>query len=187
MKPNKQKMIHLEGIMHTLAQGKDPTSGVSFPEDTILNNTVLKDAFQEVSEVLKYFIAPDESSRKRYKSPFFLSQEASYSIALSDEPISVSKLTWSINAAVNDPSIRRLKATEITYWLTLQGFLELHQADDGNTYKMATEIGTALGISSTIKANSAGSEYALNLYSKEAQMFIIRHINLITECSLSGQ
>ena len=51
-----KKIENLQGIMQDLSNGIDPTSGISFQDDTILNNVVLKHAFATTSEILKDII-----------------------------------------------------------------------------------------------------------------------------------
>lgn len=115
-----------------------------------------------------------------YKSPFHIFPDEADKISLSDEPISISKLTWLINSVVDNPHAKKLKATEITYWLLQNGFLEMKESEDGDIYKIPTERGCALGITSIVKTNSKGIEYALNLYSQDAQKYIVSSINTIT-------
>ena len=185
MKLNEQELIQLERIMQMLSEGKDPTSGIIFSNDTILNNDVLKKSFSQAREIFQHLLkcgVPFVPSGKRgeYKSPFHIFPNEADKISLSDEPVSISKLTWLINSAVDNPHTKKLKATEITYWLLQNGFLENKESEDGDIYKMPTEQGYALGITSIVKTNSKGMEYALNLYSKDAQMFVVSNINIIT-------
>ena len=186
MKLNEQELIHLERIMQMLSEGKDPTSGIVFSNDTILNSDVLKKSFLQTREIFQYLIrcgAPTVPSGRRgeYKSPFHIFPDEADNIHLSDEPVSISKLTWLINSVVNRPHVKKLKATDITFWLLQNGFLEEKESDDGDTYKTPTERGCALGITSIMKTNSNGIEYALNLYSKDAQKFIVSNINTVTK------
>lgn len=185
MKITEQELIQLERIMQMLSEGIDPTSGILFPNDTILNSFSLKKAFTETSEILQYliqsgatFVTP--SGHKAYKMPFHFVDGEDYDIPLSDSPISVSKLTWLINSSVASYDIKKIKATEITYWLVQKGYLQIEISGDNNAYKIPTEKGISLGISSIIKTNSAGLQYSLNLYSIEAQKFILDNINSIT-------
>jgi len=185
MKLNERELIHLERIMQMLSEGKDPTSGIIFSNDTILNSDVLKRSFSRASEIFQHLIrcgAPTVPSGRRgeYKSPFHIFPDEAEKIRLSDEAVSISKLTWLINSVVDNPHAKKLKATEITFWLLQNGFLETKESKDGDIYKMPTERGCSLGITSIVKTNSKGIEYALNMYSKEAQTYIVSNINTIT-------
>ncbi len=185
MKLNEQELIQLERIMQMLSEGKDPTSGIMFSNDTILNSDVLKKAFFQASEIFQHLIrcgAPIVPSGRRgeYKSPFHIFPDEAEKIRLSEESVSISKLTWLINSVVDNPHAKKLKATEITYWLLQNGFLEMKESEEGDIYKIPTERGCALGITSIVKTNSKGIEYALNLYSKDAQTYIVSNINIIT-------
>lgn len=185
MKFNEQELIQLERIMQMLSEGKDPTSGIVFSNDTILNSNVLKKSFSQASEIFRHLIrcgSPVVPSGRRgeYKSPFHIFPDEAEKISLSDEPVSISKLTWLINSVVDNPHSKKLKATEITFWLLQNDFLETIESDDGDIYKIPTERGCALGITSIVKTNSRGIKYALNLYSKDAQTYIVSNINSIT-------
>lgn len=185
MNDDYELLKHLQLIMYKLSNGIDPTSDMAFSEDTILNNTTLKTAFSKTSDVLAALICngrklPSSRFGVSYKVPFHLSQQDIERLQISDAPITVSKLTYVLNEAGNDPNMKKLKATQITFWLTTNGFLQVHESNEGTQYKTPTKTGEKLGISSKLKTNTVGIEYAVNYYSDKAQQFIISNINQIT-------
>ena len=184
-----KKIENLQGIMQDLSHGIDPTSGMCFQDDTILNNVVLKHAFATTSEILKDIIhsGPRRVSKvnSSYKPPFHLFPDEINKICFSDKPITISKLTHLINEVGQDRCMKKLKATDLTYWLTQQGYLEVVDIDEENPYKRPTQEGMALGISYEIRTNSMDIQYSVNFYSLSAQKFIASKINEISGYSPS--
>lgn len=168
--------------MQELSNGVDPTSGITFEKDTILNNATLKRAFAATNELLKDLIQSEKTlvSGKGYKMQFHLFPSDVERIEVSEAPIPVSKLAFLINNIGNNPEMKRLKATQITFWLTCNGYLRIEDSDAEHPYKIPTEAGSALGISCEIKRNAVGQKYAVNYYSAKAQEYIISNINQIT-------
>lgn len=182
---DREQLIYLQTIMQELSNGVDPTSGIMFEEDTVLNNIILKRAFTATSELLKSLIQKEKvfASLKTgagYKMRFHLFPSDVERIEVSEAPITISKLTFSINSVANNAGMKRLNATQITSWLTCNGYLQIEDSNEEHPYKIPTEAGTALGISHEIKRNAAGVEYAVNYYSPKAQEYIISKINQIT-------
>lgn len=179
-----KKIENLQGIMQDLSQGIDPTSGMRFQDDTILNNVVLKHAFAATSEILKDIIHSGQRRVSKvnssYKPPFHLFADEVNEICFSDEPITISKLTRLINEVGQDRCMKKLKATDLTYWLTQQDYLEIVGTDEENPYKKPTQKGMALGISYEIRTNSMDIQYSVNFYSLSAQKFIASKINAIS-------
>lgn len=181
-----KQLMRLQTMMYELSNGVDPTSGLVFGDDTILNNATLKKAFESTSEILGALIQSDRTltcakSAGSYKSQFHLFPEDTKKIQISESPVTVSKLTFMINSVRDNSCVKKLKATQITFWLTNRGFLQIVDPAEGHPYKVPTEKGLALGIHSEIKINAAGIEYAVNYYSAEAQRYIVSNINQITD------
>lgn len=184
-----KKIENLQGIMYDLSNGIDPTSGMSFQDDTILNNVILKHAFATTSEILKDIIHSGQRRISKtnlpYKSPFHLFPDEIDNICFSEKPITISKLTYLINEVGQNRCMKKLKATDLTYWLTQQDYLEIVDFDEENPYKKPTQEGAMLGISYEIRTNSRDIQYSVNYYSLSAQQFIVSKINEISGYSPS--
>lgn len=185
MKLDREQLMYLQTIMQELSNGVDPTSGITFEKDTVLNNITLKKAFAATSELLKGLARSEKvfaSSKagEGYKMQFHLFPSDVERIEVSETPITISKLAFLINSVGNNSGMKRLKATQITFWLTCNGYLQIEDSDEEHPYKIPTEAGVALGISYEIKRNAAGVKYAVNYYSPKAQKYIISNINQIT-------
>lgn len=169
-KYNPEMIAVLAAIMKQLSEGKDPTSGLTFSEDSILNSNILKRAFADTSDILGHVAS------KSYKLPFSLTAEEIKRIPISDEPQPISRFVFIINSMVSRPGMRKLYAKQITEKLTELHYLEKVFPKEGREYKIATELGKSLGIHSVHKTNLAGNHYVTNMYDANAQKFIINEI-----------
>ena len=70
----------------------------------------------------------------------------------------------------------QLKATAITSWLMIHGFLKKICLSDGTDCKIATDQGTNIGIITEKKNNANDVEYYINYYNEKAQRFIIDNV-----------
>ena len=178
-----EKIISLSNMLEALSLGIDPTSGMDFSNDTILKNARLRSCFAQTAELLEIVSENlDWVSRRQKgntKHVFHLFQEEMDQIPITDGMISVSEFTYSINSIVKTEKMRKLKATQITQWLTKRGYLEELSNENGTGYKVVTVLGKKLGITSQKKVNSQNDIYSLNLYNKNARAFIIENINEI--------
>lgn len=172
------KILHM--VMKDLANGIDPTSNISLPNDTILNSVVLKKYFLEASSIFNYLEQlVDEinqlSIRKviNKKKPFYLSEDEYTRISISDDAISISKFAFNINSICQRNDMKPLRATQITKWLDSHGYLKLVKCDDDMECRAATKLGNQLGITALSKVNSRGKKYIVNMYDSNAQKFII--------------
>lgn len=170
-------------MMESLARGEDPTSGIIFTDDTILNHRLIKECFLETAEVLKFLyhnldaINAIKSGKKTSKKmTFVITNEERETIPISSDPISISKFAYLINEKVQHKDMKKLHATQITRWLCRNGYLAIVEPEDGEPYKIATVDGGSVGISTVMKKNSQGIEYATNLYNEAAQKFILDNI-----------
>ncbi len=183
MKFDIESIIVLRTVMKSLSTGVDPTSNVPFPSDTLLNSNLLKNCFKETADILSFIEknvdAINDLPHKRVtnqKEPFHILDDGIKSIPLSDTPVTISKFVFAINEACERSEMKKLRATQITSWLTTQGYLEVVESSDGVLCKSATKHGQTLGITSVKKTNSRDEEYIINLYDKSAQEFILQQV-----------
>lgn len=170
-KYSSDKIAVLFNIMKQLSEGRDPTSGLEFPNDSVLNSVILKRAFTDTSDILADLIG--DIAKRPYKTPFSLTSEEMDTIPISDEPLPISKFVFIINSTISHPDMRKLYAKQITEKLTQLHYLEKALPENGREYKISTELGRSLGIHSIHKVNSLGNHYVTNLYNAVAQKFII--------------
>lgn len=112
------------------------------------------------------------------KLGFCLSEEGKAAFEYSKISVSISALVYSLNGKA-EAYMKKLRAVDITSWLLKQGYLEQREMENGNKYKVATELGNRLGIINETKVNSYGNRYSVNLYNEAAQKFIVDNLDKI--------
>ena len=173
---DKEELIKIKEFMDKLSQGTDPITNMSFPNDTILNNSELSRCFSRVSKLIIEIVKNSKNSKNR-KLQFYITEDEKENVLLSDEAIPISTFTYRINDQAKTPDMRKLKATQITNWLLEKGYLSQIKHSDGKVFKVITEKAKSIGISSISKVNSYGRKYELNLYNKNAQKYILDNLN----------
>jgi hypothetical protein len=168
-----------------MKEGIDPTTGIHFPEDTILNSVAIKRYNKKVSEILNDVIRTGIDDKYEYqiaenkkKIVYTLSSEKKSSFLYDTENISISALVYRMNGLC-EPYMKKVHAIEITRWLQKQGYLETRELYAGKNYKIATEKGAELGIRNEKRTNKYGNDYSVNLYNINAQKFIVENIEKI--------
>lgn len=129
-------------------------------------------------------IKPEERSaqagknRKRKTAEFTLTvipdRETLSKMQPSEQPVSISALTSSINEVLNSKGFSTLTAVRVAAWLVDVGYLQVVEQGDKRT-KMPTSKGIGLGITKEERSSARGN-YDINLYASDAQQFIIEHV-----------
>jgi len=174
-----EKIKRAKMYIEKLANGIDPITDNELPDDTILNNVRLSRCFFYVVEILQQVVENGGEVGKKPESekfPFEITDEQIKKITLVDMPILISAVCENINSVIDCMVFRKLQATKVTEWLTEKGFL---QNIAGSKRKTLTDKSPLLGITQEERVSQYGKPYTANLYSKEAQQFIIDHINEI--------
>lgn len=171
--------------MDKLAQGIDPISNSVLPEDSALNNVRLARCFFYVSGVLGKVIDNGGVVGGSGELPFSITAEQLSGVLISREPISVSRLAEAINAAVDNPRMKKFSAGIITNWLLQKGFLERQVTPDGKSRRFPTANGAMIGISSEIR-QGMNREYEVVLYNTQAQQFVLEHVTEMLRESSQG-
>ncbi|MEN6634242.1 MAG: hypothetical protein ABFC56_00110 [Clostridiaceae bacterium] len=174
------RLSYLQSFLEDIIASINPITGESFP--TVVSSAIilLNPCFEEISEILETLslnpILYKKSISSRRK-PFYLYKNEVECIEISREPISISKLAFRINELIDQGTMSKLKATQLTAGLVSMGFLEMTTNTEGDqAYKIATKKGSELGISTVLKTNSNGETYSLNLYNEKAQRYIANNI-----------
>ena len=167
--------------MDKLAQGIDPITDWEMSEDSVLNNVRLTRCFFYVSGILERVIANGgQVGERTYSREFSIKAEQLSRVSISQAPVRISQLVEAINAAVDDPQMKKLGVTTITNWLLAKGYLEKKQSSNGKTGRVSTENGIQIGLSTQIRQGEYG-EYLAVLYNAQAQQFILEHLTGILE------
>lgn len=113
---------------------------------------------------------------KRIKDYGFSEKEKA-KIIVSDDPVGVKLLTQRINQAAGK---EKLLPVQISRYLLEQGYLIMEQDEQtGQNNRIASEKGKQLGIETFWELNKYYREYCKNYYDKNAQQFVIDHLNEI--------
>ena len=174
-----EKIKRAKMYIEKLANGIDPITDNKLPDDAVLNNERLSRCFTYVSDILQQVVENGGEVGKKPESeklPFEITAEQIRKIPLSDIPITVTAVCENINSVIDCIVFRKLSAVKVTEWLTEKGFLQ-NIADSKR--KTLTDKSSLLGITQEERISQYGKSYTANLYSKEAQQFIINHIDEI--------
>lgn len=176
-----ETMQRAKMYMDKLALGIDPITDQEVPGDSVLNNVRLARCFFYVSEVLgKVINNGGVIGGKPKREAFAVSADQLASIQISREPVRISQLVEMIEAAVNNPQMKKLSTTTITNWLLEKGFLEKQINPDGKSRRVPTHNGLLLGLSTETRQGQYG-EYLAVFYNAAAQQFILDNLPAMLE------
>lgn len=178
-----EKIERAKMYMEKLANGINPIDDKMAPDEDIINQVRLSRCFFFVADVLRQVVEnggihPSPPRKSLQKIPFELSHEARNAFVFSDSPISVSEIAKRINALTANEAMQRLPYGKITAWLTEAGFLHQTTLPSGSKTKRPTTEGSKIGISVEERTGAQGT-YQVVLYDKNAQHFIIDHLDAI--------
>lgn len=162
-----------------LSEGINPLDGTRTNPDDIVNNERISRCFNYVSTVLENVINNGGNVVKNFyisRNPFSISDEQLANFEYSDIPISLTEIVNRINNLIDPESISDLKATSVSEYLVEIGILKVVERSDGKKNKEPTEFGSKIGIAIENRTSLAGHSYDVNLYSKNAQQFIIDNL-----------
>ena len=188
MENDLEMMKSAKVLLEQLANGRDPISGAELPEDTILNDIQLSRCFFLAAGVLQKVIENGGQVRRVVNQklpPFAITEEEKAAIELSVEPIQVTKFCEMINNRVDITKMSKLKVTAFGKWLLDKGFLMV-DTHRNEKYKKPTELGESVGLSSELRTYGDREYYAMT-YSKDAQQFILDHLDEVISISNCAQ
>lgn len=176
-----EKMKRAKMYIEQLANGIDPISGNELPDDTLLNNVRLSRCFFYTAEILRQVI-DNGGVGDVVKKQFEITEEQKRMIPLSDTPILITNVCNNISSVVDLAVFSKLQPVKVNNWLMKLGFLKDIEMDNGTRKtirKTITDTSKLIGISQEERIAPNGSSYTANLYNKEAQQFIIDHLDEI--------
>ena len=179
----REELIMLKENLEILASGKDPKTGYTL-NDSVLNSSFNKKVFIDAAMIIDQLLKLDFNPTridKRKKYSFFLNETQRSSIEISQEPISISAFTYTINEAIDSKHMKKLKAVQITSWLMKKGYLKEIEHKDGKKFKVPTDTASNIGISSVKMKSDFGRVYDVCMYDEKAQEYIINHLDEILE------
>jgi len=175
-----EKIKRAKMYIEQLANGTDPITGDELPNDTVLNNERLSRCFVFTAEILQQVIANGGVGYVT-KKKFEITEQQKILIPVSDMPIPVTYVCDNISSVIDLSVYRRLSHNKVTEWLVEKGFLkEVVSPNSKRTNKALTDKSSLIGITQEKRTSQYSDEqYTIILYGKEAQRFIIDHLNEI--------
>ena len=175
-----EKIAYAKSFIDKLANGINPLDDTPIPEDDIANNVRLSRCFFYVSDVLRRVIENGGTEKKRRipKQPFAISEEVLAEYKYFEEPVALSQVIGRINDLIDTQKMSKLSFQIISTWLIEMGLLEEANGRFAHAKTCPTESGYQLGIRIERRISNRG-EYYVNLYDRNAQEFIINHLQAI--------
>ena len=175
-------MIHAKTYLDKLANGINPLTDGVLPETDVVNQVRISRCLFFVSDVLRQVIDQGGLRRtpKAVKIPFELSAEQVSRFQLFERPAYISAITERINSLSENENMRRLSHRSIMTFLEREGYLVQFRDSQGRTKREPTDRGIGLGISTEERTGPYG-DYKVVLYDRNAQQFILDHMNQIAK------
>lgn len=170
-------------ILSQLAQGYDPISGQDVPEDSVLQQLPISRCLSFAAEVLGEVEKNNGkvANKVKVKSlPFHITEEQLAQVELTEQT-QIKDFTDRINKQVDDKSQGKLKVTAFGTWLAQKGYLEVKVVNE-EKQKRCTQAGLSIGMSEEWRDYNGQGYYRI-LYSKDAQRFLLKHLNEIIAIS----
>lgn len=178
-----ETMQRAKSYIDKLANGMDPLTDEMIKDDSVINNVRISRCLFYVSGVLQQVIDNGgEIGRKRKsepRQPFSITDEQKARIIISETPIGIMEFSKSVKAVLPE-NMRTLAVTKITDWLVENEYLREEIVQD-KTRRVATPKGEHEGILTVDAVSRDGIPYKKNIYTAEAQRFIIANLELISE------
>ena len=159
--------------INKLANGMNPLDGSTLPDNDIVNNVHISRCLFYVSQMLEEAGKKTSSRQKRYELEFNLTPEIASKVYIA-EKTRISLFVKEINKVIPD-NMRPLSTSKVTQWLVSIGYLVEQQTSDGRNYKVPTELGTSIGMTSSWEDGSRGAYLAVS-YDANAQHFILENL-----------
>ena len=159
--------------INKLANGMNPLDGSTLPDSDIVNNVHISRCLFYVSHVLEDAGKKSSSRQKQYELEFQLTPEIASKVYIA-ERTGIAMFVKEINKVIPE-NMQPLAASKVTQWLVSKGYLEEHQSGNGHKYKVPTELGTSIGLTSEWKDSSHGQYLAIS-YDANAQHFILENL-----------
>lgn len=167
-----------KNYMDKLAQGIDPISGETLPENDTLNQLPLARCFFYVSQVLGQVIENGGQVgvyNQDSLPDFILTPEQLRTFTCSSTPLTISQLTEAINQLPHAHPMKKLSPTMVTNWLLYRGYLEQQKDLRGKNQRVPTLSGKEIGLELLAQPEHPHGR-SIVLYHATAQQFVIDHL-----------
>lgn len=182
------KIKRAEIYLRKMAEGINPLTDEYVGEDDMINNVRIVRCLYYVSDILQQVIANDGvvgeqvKQKKQKRSDFYITDEQHAMLVPIEQPVFAKDIVEKINDITADNNCKKFAARWISEYFVSIGMIEVI----GDS-KIATVTGKEFGIQSQKRRNMYGKEYWINIYSPDAQRFIIDNLEVIVAFSKSDQ
>lgn len=176
----KEKIMLAQNWVRQLANGINPLNGSTLKDEDIVNNVHISRCLFYVAELLEKYSEKRSKSNASRNMPFVSSaiQREKYNYT---EAISISAFAREIARLIPD-NMQTVNYRQMVKWLMQKGLLKDSEPDsEGKISKIATEKGHEIGIYSESRERGRGGFYLATLYNKEAQGYLLNHIDEISQ------
>lgn len=159
-----------------LADGVNPIDDSVLPDSDIVNNIHVSRCLFFVSNLLEDVSRRDrakQSSKKQQELEFHLTTEMASNVQIV-EKTGITMFVKEINKVIPE-NMKPLSSPKVTQWLASVGYLEERVRGDGHKYKVPTELGNSIGITSCWRDTPQGSYLAVS-YDANAQRFVLENL-----------
>lgn len=182
-----QKLRRAKDYLEQLSNGVNPISRQPLPEFSGPDGQRLRNCFTFVARILGRVIENGGKvgrAAREKKETFSISIQQLSQVEISDTPVSLNAFVQRVNAAAKlEGNRKKLTRTPITAWLLKKGFLQRACGINGGHIHIPTIKAETIGISRAPAHNAEGRPYWANLYARDAQKFLLDHLQEI----LAGQ
>lgn len=180
---NLELLKHAKGYIEKMANGINPLTGETIPDEELLNNIRISRCLFYVNDILGEVLnnggITNTKTSRTHKIPFSLNIEVLKKYSYSEEDLSISKITQRINNLKQDTDMSNLKATTVCEWLISMGLMT--EVDiNGKKRKIPTDEGIKMGMYVEHRIGLY-SNYDIVLYPRQMQEFIIDNFNSLLE------
>ena len=167
-KIDKEKLRVAIEWVNKLANGVNPIDGRLVHQEDIINNIHISRCLFYVADILENI-----GAKKQYGLEFRLTQEGASKVCITDAT-GITMFVREVNKVIPE-NMKPLSAIQVTEWLVSVGYLEERERNDGKKYKIPTELGTSIGITTKWKEGRQGGYLAVS-YDANAQKFILENL-----------
>ncbi len=178
-----ETMERAKAYIDKLANGIDPLTDEVIKDDSVLNNVRISRCLFYVSGVLQKVIDNGGEVRKVYSNepqlPFSITPEQKAMIPLNETPVGITDFSKAIKSVLPE-DVKSLAPTQITAWLMANDYL-IEETLNNKKRKISTPKGESVGIITVDGISKTGIPYRKNIYTIEAQRFIIENLEHIAD------
>lgn len=147
-----------------------------FENNGVVDYENLKEYVADIDELLKLLIKEKEPCKSNIDNHTLILINDNFKY--SQDPISISEVCYKLNDCIGD-KIKKIHPKDLTIGLMNLGYLEIVNLGNEKVYKIPTEKGLLIGITTLEKRNTYGNTYSVNLYSMAAQRYIVLNLDKI--------